>query len=187
MEKNQVIFISGGVRSGKSSYAETIAEKSAERLRRPLYYLATSPRDFGREMDQRIQMHQSRRDQRWQTLEEVFHISDTIAKLSEPSVILVDCLTLWTSTAIFAKDCDLTETLAEITKLLQAAENHLLILVSNDLNEEIPIADEYTQKYIYYLEAVHKLVIAHSKLAVQTIAGMPQFWKGEAACLKDLF
>jgi adenosylcobinamide kinase/adenosylcobinamide-phosphate guanylyltransferase len=91
-------LILGGARSGKSAYAQTLAEaNNPERL-----YLATAaPGD--EEMAARIARHQAERGQGWATLEEPLEIARALAaETREGRVVVLDCLTLWLSNLMLA-------------------------------------------------------------------------------------
>ncbi|MDD2897345.1 MAG: bifunctional adenosylcobinamide kinase/adenosylcobinamide-phosphate guanylyltransferase [Desulfuromonadaceae bacterium] len=92
-----IIFITGGARSGKSSYAE----KRAREFGLQLGYLATA-QTLDSEMDERVRRHRSRRGAEWNTIEEPIHLSQTLARLDgQFQAILVDCVTLWLSNLLF--------------------------------------------------------------------------------------
>src|SRR5699024_11762344 len=96
MEKQQLIFITGGARSGKSSFAESYAVDLAKKEKRTLYYLATSKKSDD-EMVDRIKRHQEDREQsemHWKTVEIPLQIGKNIASFSPNSVVLLDCLTI---------------------------------------------------------------------------------------------
>jgi adenosylcobinamide kinase / adenosylcobinamide-phosphate guanylyltransferase len=57
-------LITGGVRSGKSSYAEALAKYFADEV---LYIATLEPSD--EEMKRRIAKHKSQRPENWRTLE----------------------------------------------------------------------------------------------------------------------
>ncbi|WDP90717.1 MAG: bifunctional adenosylcobinamide kinase/adenosylcobinamide-phosphate guanylyltransferase [Desulfobacter sp.] len=97
-DKSRITLVIGGCRSGKSRYALDAANRLAGGNK---IYLATSvPTD--REMEQRVERHQAERGPDWRTVEEPVHIHDAIADAGgRASVILVDCLTLWTSNLLF--------------------------------------------------------------------------------------
>ena len=91
-------LILGGARSGKSAYAQVLAEASSpERL-----YLATgAPGD--EEMAARIARHQADRGEGWTTLEEPLEVARALGAEARPGqVIVVDCLTLWLSNLMLA-------------------------------------------------------------------------------------
>src|SRR5690625_2623138 len=105
MAQGNLIFISGGVRSGKSSFAESYAAQVAESKDKNLYYLATSL-CFDDEMTKRIKHHQATRGKsihNWQTIEASKDISEAVYKEHEDSVILLDCLTVWLSNEFYQK------------------------------------------------------------------------------------
>lgn len=89
---NNLTFITGGARSGKSQLAETLAVKRGL----PVSYLATMPRyDADREQTERINRHRQRRPACWQTIECSMQLSAAIERLAPgPSVAIIDCLSL---------------------------------------------------------------------------------------------
>jgi adenosylcobinamide kinase / adenosylcobinamide-phosphate guanylyltransferase len=92
------LLVLGGARSGKSAYAQRLAEAyGPERL-----YLATAtPGD--REMAARIARHQADRGQGWTTLEEPLEVARALGVEARAGrVIVVDCLTLWLSNLTLA-------------------------------------------------------------------------------------
>jgi adenosylcobinamide kinase / adenosylcobinamide-phosphate guanylyltransferase len=92
------LLVLGGARSGKSAYAQSLAESyGSERL-----YLATAAAG-DEEMAARIARHQADRGQGWTTLEEPLEIAWALLTHAQPSrVVLVDCLTLWLSNLMLA-------------------------------------------------------------------------------------
>jgi len=82
-------LVLGGARSGKSRFAEELAESGEP----PLLYLATAEaRDD--EMRARIAAHRAHRGAQWTTHEEPLEIVNVLLAETE-RVILIDCLTLW--------------------------------------------------------------------------------------------
>lgn len=91
-----ITMVTGGARSGKSSFAQELALKE-EALGKKVIYLATALVGDA-EMRRRVELHRSSRPSRWLTLEEPYDLEgsvDTIAQ--ENAVVLVDCLTVWLS------------------------------------------------------------------------------------------
>ncbi len=85
------VLVLGGARSGKSSYAEKMAQSSGLQ---PLY-LATG-RAFDDEMENRIAIHRNRRGSDWQTVEEPLDLVGALTlHVAVDRFVLVDCLTLW--------------------------------------------------------------------------------------------
>jgi adenosylcobinamide kinase/adenosylcobinamide-phosphate guanylyltransferase len=89
----KIVFITGGARSGKSSFA--VAE--ASRINGKKACIATAEA-LDEEMRQRIENHRRQRGDEWVTYEEPIKIANVIKKIEgEYSVIVIDCLTLWLS------------------------------------------------------------------------------------------
>eukprot|EP00957_Ditylum_brightwellii_P205373 15343601-Ditylum_brightwellii.AAC.1 len=88
-----IYLITGGCRSGKSSYAQKLSETLCTN---PIY-LATSEYKGSYQNDDmidRIQRHQNDRGEKWTTIEAPLYPSEHL-KIMEGRVVLVDCLTLW--------------------------------------------------------------------------------------------
>src|SRR3546814_4071515 len=118
-------LVLGGARSGKSRYAQQCAETFAGEL----VYVATA-QAFDDEMTERIERHQSDRGKRWRTIEEPLEIANIIVRHAAPErLLLIDCLTLWTSHLLFAE----RDIPAETEKLVSAirATRCPLIFVAN--------------------------------------------------------
>lgn len=84
-----LIYITGGVRSGKSSFAEKIVlEKNLKKI-----YIATSI-PFDEEMKERVRLHKEQRGEDWITIEKYKNIKNELEKYkNENYIILLDCLT----------------------------------------------------------------------------------------------
>jgi len=95
----EIVFITGGQRSGKSRYAQ---QRALQDSNSP-YYLATS-RIWDEDFRRRVERHQADRDQRWTTLEEDSRISK--AAIPPGSVVVLDCITLWITNLFSDNDLD---------------------------------------------------------------------------------
>lgn len=92
MTKGKFIFILGGIRSGKSSFAQEMAIKTG---REPVIYLATAlPID--QEMDLRIKKHADSRPSHWTTVESPYEADRKLVSLCrEPGIIILDCVSVF--------------------------------------------------------------------------------------------
>lgn len=89
----KIYFITGGARSGKSAFAE----KLADGLTGKRAYIATA-QALDPEMAARIELHRQGRGNTWDTYEEPLAVPDLLKKLSgQYQTVLLDCLTLWLS------------------------------------------------------------------------------------------
>ena len=93
----KLILITGGSRSGKSSYAESIAAKTGTDI---LYIATALPIDS--EMEARIAKHRQHRPSCWQTVEAYHDLDRVIAENSTgKSAILLDCVTVMLTNLLF--------------------------------------------------------------------------------------
>lgn len=121
------LFVLGGARSGKSHYAQA----RAEALPGALLFVATA-QAFDAEMADRIGRHQSGRGPRWRTVEAPVDLPGAIAAEARAGqVVLVDCLTLWTSNLLLA-DHDIPAAQTALCDALAAAAGPV-ILVANEV------------------------------------------------------
>lgn len=127
MKRAKVTLITGGARSGKSSFAQRIA---LEHSSNPVY-LATS-RVWDEEHRQRIERHKADRGQQWTTVEEELALSqhDFTGR-----TVVVDCVTLWCTNFFYDFDSDVNRTLeavcSEFDRLVEQAAD--LIFVTNEI------------------------------------------------------
>ena len=117
---SKVILVTGPARSGKSEWAEAIANQSNKKV----VYVATallSPDD--KQWQQRIIQHRNRRPQSWTTLEAPFDLSATLSDAKPNTVILVDSLGTWVANYIDKDDgywLDIVEEFLETVELVAA-------------------------------------------------------------------
>jgi len=91
-------LILGGARSGKTNHAITLAASLAASQRLPVAYVAAA-QALDLEMRNRIARHRAERPQSWQTIEAPNDLAAAL-RVRPPSILLVDCLTLWLSNAL---------------------------------------------------------------------------------------
>ncbi len=95
---SSLVLITGGVRSGKSAFAEKLALASEKQV----IYLATA-RVEDEEMKNRVAAHRARRPANFITVEEPERPHQVLEKESDPGkLILLDCLTLLVSNLILS-------------------------------------------------------------------------------------
>jgi adenosylcobinamide kinase/adenosylcobinamide-phosphate guanylyltransferase len=91
--KERRILVLGGARSGKSQFAQDLAQRSAERV----LFVATAEA-LDEEMKQRILDHQGSRPKHWRTLEAPIGVGERTAKeIGDAELVIVDCITLLVS------------------------------------------------------------------------------------------
>ncbi len=137
----KITFITGGVRSGKSSHAQALAEQISEQ---PVY-LATA-RVWDADFAERIRKHQSDRGENWTNIEEEVELSKHDL---QGKTVLVDCVTLWLTNIFHDNDYVLDEALSkaklEWDKLMQ--QDAHFIVVSNELGMSVHPEHESARKF----------------------------------------
>ena len=103
--RGRLILVTGGARSGKSTYAERLAAELAEPHGGRVTYIATS-QTYDEEMEQRVRAHQSSRPETWTTVECPVEVPAAVraaagAAQDAPPVVLLDCVTLWVTNLLF--------------------------------------------------------------------------------------
>lgn len=93
------LLVLGGARSGKSRYAQELAESAA----REPWLIATAEAGDA-EMAARIARHASERGARWRLVEEPLDLAGALGRTSAPGrLVVVDCVTFWLANLMFAR------------------------------------------------------------------------------------
>ncbi len=173
-----IILITGGGRSGKSSYAQRLAEG----LPGPRAFIATCPRIDG-EMDERIRKHQESRDEAlWHTIEEPLNLAGTLRNASEHKVFLVDCLALWINNLMYRAGRPLTEDeiADECREVLSACKQiqGTVIFVTNEVGMGIIPVNAEARLYRDLLGRCNQTIAAGADNVVFMACGLPLNLKG---------
>lgn len=84
----KLVLITGGVRSGKSVFAQNLAESIGGKIT----FIATA-QALDEEMEERIAKHKDSRPKHWETQEEPYEVAKIISRVGKNAdVILIDCL-----------------------------------------------------------------------------------------------
>ena len=165
------IFVLGGCRSGKSSYAlETALKFSAD----PKVFIATCiPRDD--EMKTRVARHQQERSQHWHTVEAPIHVPEAmVAEGGEAGILLVDCLTLWISNLLM-ENYDSDRVRHQVQNLTRAVASATcpVILVSNEVGTGIVPENKLARLYRDLVGSTNQAVAECADLVLWVVAGIP--------------
>lgn len=144
--KKKIVFITGGARSGKSSFAL----KEAAKIEGQKAYIATA-QGLDDEMKERIEKHRKERGGDWDTFEEPVKVPEIISDAGDKySVVVLDCLTLWLSNMICG-DMDCGEKIGDLITVLENSKietgNSKLIIVSNEVGMGIVPENELARKF----------------------------------------
>ncbi|MGI9255355.1 MAG: bifunctional adenosylcobinamide kinase/adenosylcobinamide-phosphate guanylyltransferase [Salinispira sp.] len=189
-------YISGGQRSGKSSYAQKLALELSPRP----YYLATA-RMWDDDFKKRIERHQKDRDERWGNVE----IEKTISSFSVPddinsdpdinidsdinidpnintkTVVVLDCITLWLTNFFTDNNGDIEKTLAEVKAEWDrfAALPLTIIAISNEIGMGLHPQSETGLKFTDLQGFVNQYVAGMADRQIFMVSGNPIHIHGE--------
>ena len=170
-------LITGGSRSGKSAYAQSLAESipSAGRT-----YVATCP-VLDEEMHERIDRHRRLREGRgWQTVEAPVELARAVAEAAPGHVVLVDCLTLWINNLLYLAaqsgtglDEDELAGLAEELARSCRARTKPVILVTNEVGMSIVPDNALARRYRDLVGRCNQVLAAAADEVTLVACGCP--------------
>ncbi len=162
-----ITLVLGGARSGKSTYAESLALSRPP----PRIYLATAgSRDD--EMARRIHEHRLRRADHWTTVEEPLLLPEAVRRLtgSPEATVLVDCLTLWLSNLMEAGH-SVEAASADLVSACDAVQGRL-ILVTNEVGLGIVPDNALARAFRDHAGRLNQAVAARAERVVFVAAGL---------------
>lgn len=173
-------LILGGVKSGKSRYAENhlkdfLIKNSLNESQACLIATAQALDDG---MKSRIDRHQQQRPATWQLIEEPLNLASALQKAeNKASIVLIDCLTLWLTNLLMKEDeVFLQESIGSF--LLAVSECEIeLVLVSNETNMGIMPLGKLTQDYCDNIGLMHQALAEQCDRVSLVVAGLPMALK----------
>ncbi len=171
--ESQVTLILGGVRSGKSRFAQELLPAEG-RVVFVATAMVTDP-----EMAARVEAHRRRRPPGWHTVEAPLSPVEGLKGLpADWDGVLVDCLTLLTSNWLFnLKDAAsaLAAVRHELDRLFRWADENRtpLILVSNEVGLGVHPPTELGRHFQDVLGEVNQFAAARSDTVYLLVAGIP--------------
>lgn len=179
-----LIFISGGVRSGKSSLGEKIASDLASKRK---IYLATA-KPYDAEIKKRISKHQfDRKDKGFFTIEKSEALEEILPMLKKDDIILLDCLGALLSNEMYA---NLNQNLDNdfIIKVQNNILNSIIlinsqvsniIVISNEIFSDGIIYDPPIKAYIEVLGKLHQEIASVADNVIECSFGNNIIHKGD--------
>lgn len=171
----RTLLITGGARSGKSSFAEKVAAGFGG----PLGYLATAQM-LDEEMGERIRRHRERRGAVWNTIEEPVHLPQALARCDgQYQVILVDCVTLWLSNLLFkyedaGENCE--DRIHDDLQRLKSTLHDMVtpvILVSNEVGMGIVPENAFARLFRDIAGSANQTLAASADEVHMVVSGIP--------------
>ncbi len=170
----KIILITGGQRSGKSSYAE----KLALALSPHPVYMATA-RAWDEEFGQRIARHQQRRGPQWTNIEELQQLSrhDVTGQ-----VVVIDCITLWCTNFFYEQQTAEQEAPWNVDGLLQkmkdefdkfTAQNATFIFVTNEIGSGSVSHNQVQRRFTDLQGWFNQYAAERSNEVILMVSGIP--------------
>ena len=185
---SNIILVTGGARSGKSSFAESLCKNQNNRIA----YIATSIA-FDNEMKNRVKKHQESRPKEWKTYEiykDIYSIIDEIGEKHD--TVIMDCVTLMVNNLMFTYGIDVDKATSkeldelenyirdQIEKLLDAVKktNLYFVIVSNEIGMGIVPANKLSRIYTDIIGRINQQIATHSDEVYFVVSGIPMKIKG---------
>ena len=159
------LLITGGIKSGKSSYAL----ERANLLSGNKIFLATAI-PFDKEMEDRIIRHKEERGSEYITIEEPIEI-----QIHTKDNLILDCVTVWMNNLFYKEREDEWENILES---FLSSNNDNIIIVTNEVGLGNVPMDPVARKYNEYLAAANKVIAASMDEVVLMVSGLPMWVKG---------
>ena len=162
-----IYFITGGERSGKSSYAQKLALELTDK---PVY-IATS-RIWDKDFEKRVQRHKDERDSRWTNIEEEKNLSGIDLK---GKVAVIDCITLWLTNYYTDTKYNVQDSLQlakdEFNKL--AAKDQTVIIISNEIGMGMHAETEIGRKFVELQGWINQHIASRADKVYLMVSGIP--------------
>ncbi len=169
----QITLFLGGVRSGKSRFAQRLAEQVSD-----VCFIATAqPSD--EEMQAKIARHQQERPAHWLTVEEPVDLAAALQRNDTKGLLLVDCLTVFVGNLLLQDEA--AEKYAAHFDSFCAALSSVrssVVLVSNEVGSGVVPPYPMGRRYRDMLGELNQRVAALADNVVLMVAGLPLVLKG---------
>jgi len=174
----RVILILGGARSGKSRFAQQLAERIGGA---DVLFIATAQAG-DLEMDRRIEMHRNSRPRAWDTVERPIDVAGALASAPQRyQAVLIDCLTLLASNVVLrcGDPVDLNEAekrMREVSESLIAAcrqRKGAVIIVSGEVGQGLVPDSRLGRVFRDVLGWTNQAIAAEADAVYLMVAALP--------------
>lgn len=191
MVQGTLTIVIGGVRSGKSAFAERQLIDEAMTSGGRLVYIASGTATDS-EMESRITRHQQDRSAfNWVTIEQPMQLEQLVSRIQPGDTILWDCVTTWLANEFYeggetGVPCIQQDGCIErkIEKLYDTIEQLLCVaahlsIVSNEVLDERPSPFTETQLYSKWLGEIYQTLVQMADTAIEMDTGIAVYHKGK--------
>jgi len=166
-------LVVGGVRSGKSRYAETLARAHGG----PVTVIATATAD-DEEMHARITAHRARRPAEWTVVEEPICLADALRAAASPSgIVVIECLTLWLANLLSSpRAADLEPQRNALLETVASLAGDQ-VFVSNEVGQGVIPVNALARRFADEAGQLHQRLAVQCDRVVLMAAGLPLILK----------
>ncbi|MCS7232285.1 MAG: bifunctional adenosylcobinamide kinase/adenosylcobinamide-phosphate guanylyltransferase [Elusimicrobiota bacterium] len=162
----KIILISGGIKSGKSSFALSFFNKNDR-----VYFIATAEAK-DQEMRKKIILHKKIRPKNFITIEEPVEIINKISKLEKTSSVVVDCVNIWIANmlGIYTNK----KILLNVESLCKCLENFKIsIVVSNEVGMSLVSPNKLGRRFQELLGTANQILAKLADEVYCMFCGLP--------------
>ena len=185
---SKIILVTGGARSGKSTYAERLCKAQNNKTA----YIATSI-PFDEEVKERVRKHKASRPQEWTTYEIYEKVDEKILEIArQHQTVILDCVTLMVNNLMFKEHIDYEQCSSQeinqletkirraFTRLLKAIRKTELyfVFVTNEIGMSPVAANRLTRVYTDIIGRINQQIAAESDEVYIVVSGIPMKIKG---------
>lgn len=166
-KKAHIVIITGGQRSGKSSYAQQLALS----LSATPVYIATA-KIWDDEFRERVKRHQADRGPEWTNIEEEKYLGNH--NLNGQTVV-IDCVTLWATNFFFTNDGDVQISLEELKREFDklTTQTATFIFVTNEIGLGGVSPDPVQRKFTDLQGWTNQYIASRADEVVMMVSGIP--------------
>lgn len=174
MELQNLILITGGASSGKSTFAEKLAGEPGSMVT----YLATMPRlEDDPELANKINAHQARRPHSWNTIESTTDVKGEVARLPDgPGIVILDCLSAYVTNLVIELEKSHGEVIEEVRSVLDVLSHRgdwKFLFVTNEVGSGIIPENSMARSYRELLGRVNQMVAQRAAHVYLCACGIP--------------